>query len=296
MAIFFLSLALFSSEPKIVIGGSFSILATQQINFVPLKKIDLKLYKKFPNRIDLKPIQSKVKSQGQRGACTYFTLNSLVESLIKKETGIELDLSEEFLAWAAKKQLKMRALEEDSSVAVNAATIQKFGYMLEKDLPYQQSWFDKGFPCAGWRRKPDVDSSCFSHAGPDDSKLIVIDKQFIFKEVGSSSLDVVTSLAALRAPVTISMLGHKEMWDQTYKTGDFYLTSKWKKDCQAKKKLCGGHALLAVGYDLDKRIVYLKNSWGEKWGNSGYGTITFDYLDQMSDRKFLTGVYKANVK
>lgn len=277
-------------------GNNFSIPATQQINFVPLKKIDPKLYKNFPARIDLSSIQSQVKSQGPRGACTYFTLNSLVESLIKKETGKELDLSEEYLAWAAKTKLQMRSMEEDSSVALNAATIQKFGFMLEKDMPYQQSWFEEGYPCAGQRGQAAIDPICYSHTGPDSSKTIFDGQHITFKAVNSSSLDVVRSIAQTGSPVTISMLGHKEMWDQTYKTGDFYLTPKWKKDCQAKKGLCGGHALLAVGYDLDKRIIFLKNSWGEKWGNKGYGTITFDYLDQMSPRKFMTGIYAEGLK
>lgn len=291
-----LPIVLFAAEPLMVNGNDFSIPATQQINFVSLKKIDPTLYRKFPTLVDLRVIQSKVKSQGPRGACTYFTLNSLVESIIKKETGKELDLSEEYLAWAAKTKLQMRSFEEDSSVAVNAATIQKFGFMLESDMPYQQSWFDEGYPCAGLKGKPNVDPSCYSHEGPNSSKTVFEGNRFTFKSVNSSSLDVIRSIAQLGTPVTISMLGHIEMWDQTSKSGDFYLTPKWKEECLANKKLCSGHALLAIGYDLDKRIVFIKNSWGEKWGNKGYGTITFDYLDQMSDRKFMTGFYSEVLK
>lgn len=79
------------------------------------------------------------------------------------------------------------------------------------------------------------------------------------------------------------------MWAQSKKSGEFFLSAEHKKDCQESRKLCSGHAVLATGYDLDRRVVFIKNSWGEDWGDRGYDTIPFDYLDQMSARKFLTG-------
>ena len=40
------------------------------------------------------------------------------------------------------------------------------------------------------------------------------------------------------------------------------------------------HAVVVVGYDLDKErdIKYwiIKNSWGESWGDKGYGKICMD--------------------
>jgi len=272
-------------------GRDFLIPETQAIRFVSLRKIDSSLFANFPLRVDLRAQQSAVKNQGMRGACTYFTVTSLVESLIKQKTGREVDLSEEYLAWAAKVKKGMRAKEEDSSVAVNAVTLQDFGMMLERDLPYQPSWFDEGFPCAGQKGNPQVDPRCYSHDGPSDenSKNIIDGSHFVFTAVNSSSLDVVRSLAQHRAPVTVSILGHRDMWAQTVKDGNLFLTKEWKRQCQSEPKLCSGHAALIVGYDLRKKLFIFKNSWGEEWGNSGYGTIPFEYMDQMSERKFLTG-------
>jgi C1A family cysteine protease len=53
--------------------------------------------------------------------------------------------------------------------------------------------------------------------------------------------------------------------------------------------------VLVIGYDIDKKIFIFKNSWGEDWGNHGYGTISFGYIDQLSERKFLTGYLKGNI-
>jgi C1A family cysteine protease len=40
----------------------------------------------------------------------------------------------------------------------------------------------------------------------------------------------------------------------------------------------GGHVVLAVGYDEAKRQFTIRNSWGPKWGDGGYGTMPYDYV------------------
>jgi len=47
----------------------------------------------------------------------------------------------------------------------------------------------------------------------------------------------------------------------------------------------GGHAVLAVGYDMHERRFIVRNSWGAGWGQAGYFTMPFDYLldDSLSD-------------
>jgi len=44
------------------------------------------------------------------------------------------------------------------------------------------------------------------------------------------------------------------------------------------EKLLGGHAVLAVGYDDATQRFIVRNSWGEKWGQSGYFTMPYAYL------------------
>lgn len=40
----------------------------------------------------------------------------------------------------------------------------------------------------------------------------------------------------------------------------------------------GGHAVLAVGYDLPKQLFLIRNSWGRNWGDKGYFWMPFEYL------------------
>jgi C1A family cysteine protease len=40
----------------------------------------------------------------------------------------------------------------------------------------------------------------------------------------------------------------------------------------------GRHAVVLVGYDLEKKIFIVRNSWGSNWGQKGYFTMPFDYV------------------
>lgn len=40
----------------------------------------------------------------------------------------------------------------------------------------------------------------------------------------------------------------------------------------------GGHAICVVGYDDDGRYFIFKNSWGEDWGDGGYGYLPYQYV------------------
>jgi hypothetical protein len=58
--------------------------------------------------------------------------------------------------------------------------------------------------------------------------------------------------------------------------------------------LCGGQALLAVGYDDQKRIrsdkgaLLVRNSWGVGWGDKGYGWLPYTYISEGLAADFWT--------
>ncbi|BDG09158.1 C1 family peptidase [Anaeromyxobacter paludicola] len=46
-----------------------------------------------------------------------------------------------------------------------------------------------------------------------------------------------------------------------------------------KERMLGGHAVVAVGYDDAARRFLVRNSWGERWGQAGYFTLPYAYLE-----------------
>ncbi|MCA0366234.1 MAG: C1 family peptidase [Bacteroidetes bacterium] len=43
----------------------------------------------------------------------------------------------------------------------------------------------------------------------------------------------------------------------------------------------GGHAMIIVGYDDAKNAFKIQNSWGNSWGDHGYGWLDYDYYHQV---------------
>ena len=43
----------------------------------------------------------------------------------------------------------------------------------------------------------------------------------------------------------------------------------------------GGHATCCVGYDDDKQILILKNSWGTDFGDQGYLYMPYKFFDMQ---------------
>lgn len=44
----------------------------------------------------------------------------------------------------------------------------------------------------------------------------------------------------------------------------------------------GGHAMVLVGYDDDKNAYKLINSWGQRWGDQGFGWVDYDFFPQVA--------------
>lgn len=44
------------------------------------------------------------------------------------------------------------------------------------------------------------------------------------------------------------------------------------------ERALGGHAVIAVGYDDRAAAFKIRNSWGTKWGDNGYGLLPYEFI------------------
>jgi hypothetical protein len=49
---------------------------------------------------------------------------------------------------------------------------------------------------------------------------------------------------------------------------------------------CCEHSVLIIGFDDDKQEFHFLNSWGENWGDGGFGTLSYDYISRTSPAYF----------
>ena len=47
---------------------------------------------------------------------------------------------------------------------------------------------------------------------------------------------------------------------------------------QKHEKVLGGHAVMAVGYDDEKKVFIVRNSWKDTWGDKGYFYCPYAFM------------------
>lgn len=49
-----------------------------------------------------------------------------------------------------------------------------------------------------------------------------------------------------------------------------------------RERMLGGHAVLLVGYDMQRRVFIARNSWGAGWGDRGYFYMPFSVIEDRT--------------
>lgn len=202
--------------------------------------------------VDLTPLCTPVRNQGQEGACSGFATAALKEVDCAVWGGGTTPLGE-YLS-PAYLYARTRRLEgtwpADSgcSLADELSTLTNYGVCPETFLPY-----DPGQ--AGQWPTPDCDVAAVAYRCGDPI------------QVDFSVRDAVKAMLSANRAVAIGF----EVPTSFETTGADGIVP----DEQPGEAMLGGHAVLVVGYDATGWLV--RNSWGCNWARGGYCTMKYGY-------------------
>jgi C1A family cysteine protease len=203
--------------------------------------------------VDLRMWASPVEDQLQLGSCVGQAIVGAFELMINQLFPEKfVDLSRLFVYYNARLYEGGYYLDEDAGAYVRDGikAVNKWGVCTETLWPYVIEQFASA---------PSIQSY-------EDAKTRVIQNYYRMTTLG----DVIDALNS-SYPVVISM----NVYDSFYNLTDSSMDTLPMP--AAREELIGGHAVSLVGYDLNKRLLLARNSFGADWGNNGYFWIPFEY-------------------
>jgi C1A family cysteine protease len=206
----------------------------------------------LPPSVDLRSECPPVYDQGQLGSCTANGIAAAVEFDQRKQGTKEFVPSRLFIYY--NERVIEGTVNQDSGAQVRDGikSVATLGVPPETDWPYDIKKFtDKPSPNAFADAKHDLVSS--------------------YARV-SQNLAQMQGCLAEGYPFVFGFTVYESFESETVsETGVVPMP-------QPGETVIGGHCVLAVGYDNDKRVFIIRNSWGADWGLKGYCLMPYEYL------------------
>jgi C1A family cysteine protease len=206
----------------------------------------------LPAQTDLRPGCPAVYDQGQLGSCTANAIAAAFEFDQKKQQLTDFMPSRLFIYY--NERAIEGTVESDSGAMIRDGmkTLNKIGVCPEGEWPYQ---------IANFRDKPT--DQCYTDAKAHQS--------LVYRAVLQDVHQLQGCLAS-GYPVVFGFSVY-----ESFESPDVARTGVVPLPKQGEKQL-GGHAVLAVGYTDSDQTFWVRNSWGDGWGQAGYCKMPYAYL------------------
>ncbi len=219
--------------------------------------------KEMPKSVDLKQY-CQIQNQGRLGSCTANAGVSLMEYYQRRAFGHFLDGSRLFLYKTTRNLLGWTG-DTGAYLRSTMKSMVLFGIPPEKYWEYNIADFENEPP-----------AFCYSLAQSYQAKLY-----YRHDSPGMSTSKVLASVKrylAANLPCMFGFTVYDSMPGLGEGTGEIPFPEQ-------NDKAVGGHAVVAVGYDDNKRIgrrkgaLLIQNSWGTGWGEKGFGWLPYAYVE-----------------
>ncbi|HOO77421.1 MAG TPA: C1 family peptidase [bacterium] len=200
-----------------------------------------------PEEIDYASRMSPVRDQGEEGTCVGFAaVVGVKEYQEKKEHGTLIELSPRYLYAACKREDGIPH-QEGTYPRTAMKILSEKGVCREDCWPYRP--YQSDAPCG------EADAQAASYRIGTYVRL-------------SGPAEMERSLA-----VNGPFLAGVEVFPEWFDAPGGLIP-----DPADGSGPLGGHAVCVVGYSREGRYFKFKNSWGESWGERGYGCLGYDYM------------------
>jgi len=205
-----------------------------------------------PATADLRDTMPTVYDQGELGSCTANAIAGAIQFDELKQGLASETPSRLFIYYNERKLEGTTGSDSGAAIRDGIKTIAKQGYCNETSWPYNIEKFSQKPP-----------SECYTAA----KQHVAVE----YTRVDQKLTDLQAVLAS-GYPIVFGISVYSSFEGDTVKdTGLVPMPDK-------KEDLLGGHAILLVGYDNDKKLFTFRNSWGTTWGKEGYGFLPYDYV------------------
>lgn len=234
----------------------------QKIQFPPTE------LKKIQKNVDFRNDMTPIRDQGSLGSCTAFAVSGLVEYFEKKTYKKYSPISTLF-TYKATRNLMRETGDVGAYMRSVMGSIALFGSPPEEYWEYEIKKFDEEPP-----------AFCYAFGSNFQStKYIRLDHP---NATGENTIRLLKQFLSRKIPV---MFGFTVF--ESFREADIDGQIPFPS---ASEEILGGHAVVMCGYDDDMVITgsstattgafIIRNSWGEEWGEAGYGYLPYEYFLQ----------------